>query len=277
MGLTSEERRGDDGLDRVCEVMEAARKVAIKQALYEAELVDFPTVEIPDGLDHLGVTVSSTFSRLIDQIDRPSERVQRVQKQFWIAERFNKLAWDGWISGGAFDDNELTRSYGESFGADYGNNAAYAFSEFLSENSVVRYLPDIDKEYWYAPLLPLAALWLIEAERLAGCNRMSEALNKVADALSAHEDHSGYFMWDEGYKCHTEDAGDPPSAAAILAKKRHEKTMLNREAVAVACKDFPRTMSANNVATALLMQGKTPFSHKKTAEIISEAKKKKPD
>lgn len=243
---------------------------ALDRAFSEAAEKSWPDVVLSSSLNNLGVNINNHYLRLYERFGSQNDKVQLANKIIWVTERSSNLAWLGRIDEGFVLDNETTRRYAESYAAGYFDDKAYAISDTLASFDFQKIFK-LDKKLWYEPLEVIALIWFCEADELMGSGKVTEALDKLADAFSAMEQEHGFRMFDISQECSEEEKS---SGARNAALKLHAATThVRRNAIIDYWRANIGADKSNEFAAELLQKQFPEISHRTLARYVSEAKK----
>lgn len=256
----------EDDSGRMSEICEKA----LDRAFSETAEKSWPDVVLSSSLNNLGVNINSHYLRLYENFGSQNDKVQLANKIIWVTERASNLAWLGWIDEGFVLDNETTRRYAESYAAGYCNDKAFAISDNVALFNFQEIFK-LDKKLWYEPLGVIALIWFCEADELMGSGKVTEALDKLADAFSAMGQEQSFSMFDNGQKCSEDEKSLGARNAAL--KLHAATTHVRRNAVIDYWRANIGADKSNEFAAELLQKQFPGISHRTLARYVSEAKK----
>ncbi|QDC44818.1 hypothetical protein [Methylophilus medardicus] len=234
-----------------------------KQAVIDMNLPE--EIELPKTINTLGFKLNKIYQRHYENVreDLSSKKLSRVVasalQAYW--ESCHDAAETLRLQFEALGYNQLTEFQQKiSTATGYANYEGWAYSFYSGAFSKGKSNSKKDD------LIVIALYWLAEADKL---NDPREKFDHIVEALEAIQLSNGSYMWDEGFKCKSEDISREKSFAA---KKAHrENYQLKSEAKNYWLLNIDPKLS--NDAAAGKLQAIIPLTFRTLSSYVSEFKK----
>lgn len=244
---------------------------AFYQAVSECRTKIIPHTPLKESLACLGDKINDRYLGYRERLETPDETARIARKWLWILGRASQLFTLKLIADGELKDTPKNRRYAEEFEAGYGGDLGWAFGDGLANLKCIEAIESDHPGLSPKDLLEAISLaWFCEADDLVCAGDTKGAMAKIVDAMSAREQATSIYFYEEGFEGAKEEE---PRPAAQLARRRHDRNYRLREkAIRHWREHIDASLSASRAAERLLPL--FPVSHRTLSEWISMEKKK---